>query len=351
MTKRKRKTGLPPGSLVYTGDHRPENPDVTIIHFSENSYQESLLKDVITTPAVKDHITWYDIRGLHDVKLIERIGAAFNIHTLVLEDILNVSQRPKFEAYKNGCFIVAHAFTFDEVNIKLKSEQIAIYFDKSTIITFQEDRDDLFPHIRLRMKNPHSKLRENGTDYLAYTLLDAIVDGYFLILDKIEDKSELIEDELEADDIEYNKDIKSTIHHLKREILVFRRLISPLREAVGRMERGESEFIDDNSKIFLRDLYDHIIQVIDSIEILRDNLNSLHELYISEISLRMNNVMKVLTVISTIFIPLTFLVGVYGMNFDVLPEIHWKYSYFLLWGIMICLTLALLWYFKKKRWV
>jgi magnesium transporter len=351
MTKRKRKTGLPPGSLIYTGDQHPVNPDVTVIHYSDTSFRETLLRDITSLPALKNHITWYDVRGLHDVQLIERIGAAFDIHPLIQEDILNVSQRPKFEAYKNGCFIVAHAFTFDEVNIKLKSEQIAIYFDKDTLFTFQEDRDDLFPNIRHRMKNPQSKLREYGTDYLAYTLLDTIVDGYFLVLDKFEEKSEIIEDELEDDNIEYNHNIKSTIHHLKREILVFRRLISPLREAVGRMERGENPFIEDNSKIFLRDLFDHIIQVIDSIEIQRDNLNSLHELYISEMSLRMNNVMKVLTVISTIFIPLTFLVGVYGMNFDILPELHWKYSYFVLWTAMIGLTLVLLWYFKRKRWV
>lgn len=351
MSKKKRKTGLPPGTLVFTGDRKTENPDVTVVRYRGSSYQENLLKEIPAFPEKTDQITWIDIRGLHDISLIEKIGAAYHIHPLVLEDILNVSQRPKFEAYKNGCFIVAHAFTYDDVNNHLVSEQVALYFNENTIFSFQEDRKELFPHIRLRLKNPNSRLREYGPDYLAYTLLDTIVDGYFLVMDRIEEKTEALEEDLEGDRIEYNRHIKTAIHHLKREILQFRRLISPLREAISRMEREDGAFIADTSRVFLRDLFDHIIQVIDIMEIQRDNLNSLHELYLSELSLRMNNVMKVLTVIATIFIPLTFLVGVYGMNFDVLPELHWPFGYYALWGLMLLITGLLLWYFRKKRWI
>ncbi len=349
MSKRKRaKPGTSPGSLIFTGKKKLQDPNVTLVQYNEAEYLEKHEKNHLPTPKAGAFLNWYDIRGLHQVDLIEQIGKQYNIHTLALEDVLDTQQRPKFEEYENGVFITAQALTFDSAKIELLTEQIAIFSGKDVIISFQEDENELFIPIRDRISASKGSIRRRGSDYLTYALLDLIVDNYFLILDQVEDSIETLEGNiLQRDDINY----KNHIHQLKIVILKLKKIISPLREAVSQFSRCDEQHLDEKTGVFVRDLYDHIIQLVDMVDTYRDIITGLQELYLAEISLRMNNVMQVLTIISTIFIPLTFLVGVYGMNFDVMPELRWRWSYFILWGIMLVIVVFMVHYFKRKKWI
>jgi len=349
MTKRKRaKPGSSPGTLIFTGKKRLEQPNVTLVQYNEAEYLEKHEKNHLPSLKAGDFLNWYDIRGLHQVDLIEQIGKQYNIHALALEDILDTQQRPKFEEYDNGIFITAQALTFDPVKIELLTEQIAIFSNKEVIISFQEDENELFIPIRDRISASKGTIRRRGSDYLTYALLDLIVDNYFLILDQVEESIETLEGNImQRDDIHY----KNRIHQLKIVILKLKKIISPLREAVSQFSRCDEQHLDEKTNVFVRDLYDHIIQLIDMVDTYRDIITGLQELYLAEISLRMNNVMQVLTIISTIFIPLTFLVGVYGMNFKNMPELYWRWGYFELWGLMLVIVVFMIHYFKRKKWI
>jgi len=349
MTKRKRaKPGSSPGTLIFTGKKRLEHPNVTLVQYNEAEYLEKHEKNHLPSLKAGAFLNWYDIRGLHQVDLIEQIGKQYNIHALALEDILDTQQRPKFEEYENGIFITAQALTFDPVKIELLTEQIAIFSGKNVIISFQEDENELFIPIRDRINASKGTIRRRGSDYLTYALLDLIVDNYFLILDQVEESIETLEGNImQRDDINY----KNRIHQLKIVILKLKKIISPLREAVSQFSRCDEPYLDEKTTVFVRDLYDHIIQLIDMVDTYRDIITGLQELYLAEISLRMNNVMQVLTIISTIFIPLTFLVGVYGMNFKYMPELYWRWGYFALWGLMLVIVVFMIHYFRRKKWI
>jgi magnesium transporter len=346
---KKRKTGMPPETLVYTGDSQVENPDVSIIHYNETSISEKLLRGLDCPPSPFENITtWYDVRGLNNVKLIEHIGNTFHIHPLALEDILNTQQRPKWEDYHNGIFLVVRSLRLEEKAFELIAEQISFFLGTDFIITFQEDKHDIFENIRERLNRAQGKIRQKKADYLAYTLLDTIIDEYYLILDKTEESIEQLEEEILRD---ADKASRNKIYQLKQLFTEIRRAVMPLRDVIGRFSREEGAFVEHSTNLFIRDLHDHLSQVIENLDNQRDMLSNLYELYNSELSNKSNHVMKVLTIVSAIFIPLTFIVGVYGTNFDTLPEIHSQYGYFVMWGVMIVIAVLQLIYFRKKKWL
>lgn len=349
LPKRTRKTGLPPGTLVFTGRKKVEETHVTLVQFSpEGQIFEQHAREKLPVPEEGALVSWYDVRGLHNVGLIQAIGDQFNIHPLVLEDVLNTQQRPKFEEHEGGIFLTVQALSFDRKNLKLRTEQVAIFAGINFVISFQEDENDLFPAIRDRIHSGHGKIKKRGPDYLAYALVDNIVDHYYLLLDQLEEVLAELEEEIISLP---GQNSKQKIHGLKLQSIQLRKIASPLREAIGRFSRSDSPLIAETTGIFLRDLYDHTVQVIDTIDTYRDVISGLYDLYLSEISFKMNTVIQVLTIISTIFIPLTFLAGIYGMNFDNMPELHWKYGYFMLWGIMALITGGLIFLFRRKNWL
>lgn len=346
--KKIQKTGLSPGSLVFTGKRKVEQTSFTLLLYNPTKADEIKIDNTHQFQPDPSDIAWYDIRGVHDITVIEQIGKAFNIHPLVLEDVVDTSQRPKFEEYDNGLFLIVEALSFNAETQSIQTEQVSIFFRKGLLISFQEDNTNLFESARTRIKGGKGKIRSRGSDYLAYALVDNIVDYYFVILDKIEEEIDRMEEE-----ILYNpgNQIKSAIHRLKRELISLRKNVSPLREAISRFSKSDHSLIDPSSTIFLRDLYDHTIQVMDMVETYRDTLSGLQDLYLSELSYKMNSVIQVLTIVSTIFIPLSFLAGIYGMNFDNMPELHWEYSYFVFWATIVIIVVSSLYYFRRKRWL
>jgi len=350
LPRRKRaNTGLPPGSLVFTGQKRQETTSVTLMQYNqEGVIEEQTVIDRIPEPKTGEHLSWYDIRGLHDVELIKELGERYQVHPLVLEDIVDTKQRPKFEEYENGLFLIVQAMQFDTEQLEIKTEQVSIFLSDKLVLSFQEDDTDLFPSIRDRINSGRGKIKKRGADYLAYALVDNIVDDYYIVMDQLEEVLDLLEERILSNP---GKNNKEKIHTLKLQSIYLRKMVTPLREAVSRFAKTESTFLAEGTNIFIRDLYDHCVQIIDTIESYRDVMSGLYDLYLSEISLKMNNVMQVLTIISTIFIPLTFLAGIYGMNFEHMPELGWEYSYPLLWGIMVLISIGLIFYFKHKKWL
>lgn len=351
MPDRIRKTGLPPGSVIFTGNRKVEKILIHYLEFNEQEMEEQLLDNQTITAfhePVPDKVQWYDTRGLHDTALIEEIGKVFKVHPLVLEDIADIHQRPKLDIFDAGIYISLKALSFDEVQMELKTEQIGIFLGDNFVLSFQEDEEDLFPKIRERLRTSQGRIRKKRADFLAYALMDNVIDHYYLIFDRVENKIEHLEALALSDN---NKDCKYQIHELKRKLMVFKKAIIPLRDVLNRLEKLEHQFIDEKLSPYFRDLLDHLLQMVDLLETFRETLNGLYDLYLSELSYRMNSVMRVLTIISTIFIPLTFLAGIYGMNFEFMPELHFKYGYFVLWGIMLTISLYMLRYFKKKGWL
>ena len=348
----KRKTaGAPPGELVYTG--RKEMDEV-LIHYTrygaESLHTTSMHLDNIPEldPPQADRVDWLDIRGLHREGVIAELGKRFNIHPLAMEDILDVQQRPKLEEYPDGIFIIIRAFQFDAVQRNLLTEQISLYVKDNLVISFQEDAGDLFAGVRNRLERGSGRILKRGADYLVYALIDNVVDYYFKILEQIED----ILDQLEAQILSNpSPETKGEIHELRLATLTLRKSLSPMREVASAIGNTDHFLITDDTQTFSRDLRDHTIQVLDLVETYRDILNGLYDLYVSEISFKMNQVMQTLTIMSVIFIPLSFLVGLYGMNWEYMPELGWHYGYFMLWGFMIVLVVGLLWWFRRKRWI
>ena len=346
----RKKTGQAPGSVIYTGKEVKEEVTIHLVQFDEeNIEQESFTtaKSKFKVKNTENQITWYDIRGIHNTKIVEHLGTFFNIHSMVLEDIVNINQRAKYEEFEDGIFITLKALSFDKKKIRVTTEQISIYIKDNQIISFQEKETDLFETVRKRLDIKESKVRTHKSDFLAYCLIDCVVDNYFDLLDSLEEVIEKLERKLiESESTEH----KTVIHQLKKEILKVRKLISPLRELVGKFSKSDSPLINKTTEVYIRDLQDHTIQLIDITETYRDVLNGLYDLLTSNVSMKMNRIMQVLTIISTIFIPLTFLAGIYGMNFDNIPELHWKYGYYAFWGMITMITISLVFFFKKKKW-
>ncbi len=343
-------TGLPPGTVVYSGDaQQSEKVVISLIEFNEKEFIEKEFTDFdeCLTHVKADMIKWINVDGIHNTELIQKIGEKFNIHSLTLEDVANTDQRPKFEDYENYLVSIMKMLSHES---EIKSEQLTIILlDNNTVLSFQEVHGgDAFDIIRTRIRSGKGRVRKMGADYLAYCLIDAVVDLYFVILEKIGDRIEILEEDLISNP---SKETMMTIHAMKREMIFLRKAVWPMRELINNFERCESKLIKKATRLFLRDLYDHTIRVIDTVETFRDLLSGMMDIYLSSVSNRMNEVMKVLTIISTIFVPVTFIAGVYGMNFKYFPELDSPYGYWICWAVMLSIMISFLIYFKKKKWL
>jgi magnesium transporter len=350
VKKRIGKVGLPPGTPIYVGEKKIEKVKISVMNYDETQFLEKEIKSIEDILPLKEKptVTWINIAGIHEVDIIEKIGKSFDLHPLIIEDIVNTDQRIKVEDFGNYIFVVLKMFFYAENKNEIKAEQISLILGSNFVISFQEEESDIFKPIRERIRNGKGRARKLGADYLAYSLLDAIVDHYFVILEKLGERVEDLEDELVT---RPEPKILGEIHRLRREMIFLRKSVWPLREIIACLERGETSLIQKSTEIYLRDVYDHTIQVMDAVETYRDMLAGMLETYLSSISNKMNEVMKVLTIIATIFIPLTFIVGVYGMNFRFMPELEWRWSYLIIWTIMIVVAVFMIFYFKRKRWI
>ncbi len=350
MRKRSNKTGLPPGSLVYVGDKVSKKTRIRIIDYDADSCETREIYDFQDIGKYKDTktVSWINFDGIHNPDLMEKVGKEFNIHPLVMEDILNTDQRSKIDDYDDYIFLVTRMFYNITGIDEIKSEQISIIIGQNYILSFQETEGDLFDVLRDRLKQNKGKMRKLGPDYLGYCLLDMIVDNYFSIIEKLGEDLEELEDELVDDP---GKSTLQRVYSIKQRMTSLRKSVWPLRDAISRFNKLESTLVSDTTRLYLRDVYDHTVQVIDAIETYRDTSASMIDIYLSSISFKMNEIMKVLTIISTIFIPLTFIVGLYGMNFSNIPELRWKYGYFVVLGIMVIIAIFMLFYFKRKKWI
>ena len=349
--RRQSKTaGLPPGTLVHVGERKTEEVRITLMDYDEHNFQEKQVSNIEDSFPFKDTatVTWINIDGVHNTEIIETLGKEFKLHPLILEDIVNTGQRPKFEDFDNYVFTVLQMLSYDEANQTTQAEQVSLVLGANFVISFQENIGDVFEEIRDRIRHSKGRIRKMGADYLTYALLDAIVDNYFLILEKFGDKIEYMEEELASEPTE--KTLQQ-IHSIKREMVFLRKSVWPLRELVNSLVRSESSLVKESTNIYLRDVYDHTIQVIDTVETFRDMVSGTLDIYLSSISNKMNAIMKVLTMIATIFIPLTFIAGLYGMNFKYMPELEWFWAYPVVLLIMSIVTVVMLGYFKKKKWL
>ena len=350
VKKISKKAGLPPETLVHIGERKAEKVKITIIDYDEVRFEERVVKEVRECFPYKEKqtVTWINVDGLHDPEVLEAIGTCFEIHPLVLEDIADTEQRPKMEDLERYIFVVMKMLQYDETWKEIDTEQVSLILGPNFVISFQEKEGDVFDHIRDRIRTGKGRIRKMGADYLAYALTDAIVDNYFVILDKIGQEIDRLEVELVTNPA---PDTLPAIHVFKGEMIFLRKSVWPLRELVSGLERTESFLVKDTTGIYLRDVYDHTIQVIDTIESYRDIASGMLETYLSGLSYRMNEIMKVLTIIATIFIPLTFVASLYGMNFRFMPELSWRWGYLTVLGLMAVMAIGLGVYFKRKRWL
>ncbi|HTZ38686.1 MAG TPA: magnesium/cobalt transporter CorA [Syntrophales bacterium] len=350
MIKRSRKSGLPPGSLVHIGLERGEKTRITVLDYDEAHVEEREVQsiDELAVYCGKPSVTWIDVVGIHEPTVIEQIGRQFGVHPLLMEDIMNTTQRPKIDDLGKYICLILKLITFEEKEMELRIEQLSVVFSDDFVISFQESESGIFKPLRDRIRGSLGRVRSRGTDYLAYTLLDTVVDHYFAVMENMGEKIDSLENEVVANP---RRETLRSVQQLRDEILLVRRSVWPLREVISLLERAESPLIDKTSAIYFRDIYEHTIQVMDTVDTYRDILSGMFDIYLSSISNRLNEVMKVLTIIATLFMPLTFLAGVYGMNFEHMPELKWQYGYFILWGVMGVIALAMLAAFRRRKWI
>lgn len=350
MRSQQKQIGLAPGTLVYTGEKEKEPIKFKLLEYDEQGFSETDYRDIenIFTLKKDNKNTWINIDGVHNVKIMEKIQNHFSIHPLAMEDILHTTQRPKVDEYDDYLFIVLRMFFYNEDLHELKNEQVSIILSDNQLVSFLEDAGDVFESVRERIRKPGTKFRKNGVDFLTYSIIDAIVDSYFHILEQIGEEIEELEDRLV---INTEKEDIQLIHQMRRNMILMRKSVWPLREMIASLQRNENDIIKSSTQIYLRDVYDHIIQVIDTIESYRDMIVGMLDVYLSSTSNKLNEVMKVLTIISTLFIPLTFLAGVYGMNFHKFPELETEWMYpWGFWGLTIIIIVLMSLFFKRKKW-
>jgi magnesium transporter len=347
---RAQKLGLPPGALMHIGEKKVKKVSIELIDYDTQLYESKLLKNPNEAFVYADSpsTTWININGLHDIELLKNLNVHFKLHPLILEDILNTDQRIKVEIYDDYIFVVLKMLTYNEQNNSVMKEQISLVLTKSCVISFQEKPGDVLNPLRERIKNSHGRIRRNGADYLLYTIMDIIIDHYFLVLELLSDQIESLENRVLSG---FDINISQEIHFLKQELLLFRKSTLPVRDIIVNIIRDDSSLFQAATLPYLKDLNDHINHVAESIDSMHDRLSSVMDLNLSNVSNRMNEVMKVLTIIATIFIPLSFLAGVYGMNFEYLPEIKWKWGYYAFWGIILFISGSMIYYFHRKKWI
>jgi len=351
-----RKAGFHPGSVVYVGRERTEKVSIEIIDYDESRLDERRVSGVEECFPFRDTatVTWINVNGIHEPELVEQLGLHYGIHPLILEDIVNSRQRPKFNEAADYILVVLKMIYSDRPGGELIAEQVSVLFGRNWVITFQEPEGDVFDPVRERLRKTVPRGKYLAADYLAHALIDAIVDHYFVILENLGDQIESLEDDIAGHP---RPESLSTIRELKMKLLVLRRAVWPLREVIGGLERTESSLVKAATVPYLRDVYEHTVNVIETVEIYRDMIAGLLDLYHTAVSNRLNEIMKVLTVIATIFMPLAFLAGVYGMNFDTqagpfnMPELGWPFGYLMFWGMAAATAGGLLWFFRKRRWL
>ncbi len=346
----RQRVGLSPGTLLHIGERRLDTARLELISYTPDQLerQDDLSADACLESCRSPGLHWVNLLGIHDVPLVEQLGTGFGLNSLALEDLLNTDHRPKVENFGDSLLVIVKILSFDETGDRLASEQVSIALTETAVLSIQEQPGDVFDGVRERLRSPRGRHRQRGADYLAYSLIDSVVDSYFPVLERLGEILTDIEEEL-AD--RPQRATLQRIHTLKRDLMIVRKAVWPLREVVSSLEREGSELIDERTIPFLRDLYEHLIQIIDTAEIYRDSVSGLLDLYLSSVSQRTNEIMKVLTVMATIFIPLTFLVGVYGMNFDYMPELRWQWGYPALWLVMIACVAGMLIAFWRKKWL
>ena len=351
LVRRARKpAGAVPGTLVHTGPKKVDETRLRFLDYTETDLREEQVDriEACFPFAAAPTVTWVNVDGLHETDIIESIGERFGLHRLLLEDIVSTGQRPKVEEYGQHVFIVVKMLSFNEATEEVRAEQVSFVVGENYVFSFQERFGDVFEPVRVRLRESRGRIRSRGPDYLTYALLDAIVDSYFQILEQVGDHIEELEEAvLDEPDLQ----VMHRIHHLKREMLVLRRAVWPLREVLGSLYRGETPLMTEESQVFIRDVQDHAIQVIDTVETLREVLSGAMDLYLSSVSNRMNEVMKVLTIIATIFIPLSFFAGLYGMNFEYMPELGVRWAYPALLLGMTTVAAGMLWFFRRRDWL
>jgi magnesium transporter len=345
-----RKVGMPPGSLVYTGEKAHLPAKITITRYNENNFVERQV-DALTECHIADdpgEVIWINVTGISKVNDLEKVGECFKIHPLVLEDILEVGQRPKVEDYDDYLYIVLNAIQPVAEGEKLVAEEISLVLGSHYLLSFYSGNDDIYAPIRERLLQAKGRVRKLGADYLAYSLIDLVVDNYFVELEKFGDQMESLEDEVVA---RPSPQILRGVHRFKNDMIMLRKSLWPLREVIARLERRESPLISEPLGNYFRDVYDHTVIAIDTVETYRDILSGMLDIYLSSMSNRLNEIMKVLTIIATIFMPLTFITSLYGMNFKHMPELQWEYGYYGVIGMVVVIAVSMLGYFRSKHWI
>ena len=344
------KSGLSPGTPIFVGEVKVEEITASLITYNQNETQTHSLEkqNIDKIESSTSDVLWININGLHEIESIQKICQKWSVHQLIIEDIVNTNHRPKIEIYDDYIFLVTKMYFYQPESKSISFEQVSFILTNNTVLSFQERPGDVFEPIRDRIKNNKGRIRKYGADYLLYSLLDCLVDSYFNLLEKID------EDLVHSEEVmlsEPSSDTLSSFFALKRSLLLLKKSAWPLREITSQLSKGESELIKKSTEPYLRDLYEHVVHVIDSVETFRDLASGLTDMYLSMTSNKMNEVMKVLTVCASIFIPLTFIAGIYGMNFEYMPELRWKYSYFVLIGIMIVMIITMIVFLRKKKWL
>jgi len=344
------KPGAPPGGLVHSGPQRVEKVRLRLFEYDEGQLTERDVEEVEEALPIRDKLPvgWLNVDGLHDEEVLRKLRDHFDIHPLAMEDVVTLGQRAKMEEYDGYLFFVLPMLSFSEETLTVHEEQLSLILGPTWVLTFQERVGDVFEPVRERLRTAYGRIRQRGPDYLAYALMDAVVDRYFLILEKLGDVAEDLDLLVMEDPAQ---EVLHRINHLKRELLLTRKSVWPMREALSAFARTESLLVTDQTQVFVRDVYDHAVQIIDTVETLRDLAAGMTDLYLSSLGQKTNEVMKVLTIMASIFIPLTFLAGVYGMNFEFMPELHLRWAYPTLWAIMIVLAGVMTYFFKKKGWM
>jgi magnesium transporter len=350
IRRKGKKPGNSPGTLVHTGEVRSTPVTISIVSYDEKELLEKQAANIEECAAYKDKpgVTWINIDGIHQTDIIEEAGNIFDIHSLLLEDIVNTEHRPKAEDAGKYLFIMLKMLSYDQKKTEIKTEQVSLILGPNYLISFLEDEGDVFGPVRERLRKIHGRIRNSGTDYLAYALIDAIVDNYYIILEKLGEDIEKLEDELL---LRPTRETLNNMHSLRRDMILLRKSVWPLRELISSLQRNESALIKPATGIFFRDVYDHAIQVIDTLETFRDIVSEMFDIYLSGISNRLNEIMKVLTIITTIFIPLTFIAGVYGMNFKYMAGLDWTWGFYGLLGLMALVAVIMILFIKRKKWL
>lgn len=349
LKKTSGKAGLSPGTIVHIGEKRTEKIRIRVMDYDNDQIQEKEISNIEECFPFKEAptVTWINIDGLHEIELIEKIGNYFDVHSLILEDIVHTATRPKIEEFDNYIFIVFKMLYHDKDADEILDEQFSIILGTNFVISFQEREGTIFDPLRERLRAAKSRIRKKGPDYLTYALIDSVVDNYYIILEKLGDEIDLLDEALFST---ISEEMFQRIHEMKQKLVGLRKSIAPLREILSTIKNDNFSAIDESTLIFFKDVYDHINQIQETTDIYRELVTGLHDTFLTNVNNKMNEIMKTLTITATIFIPLTFIAGIYGMNFKYMPELEWRWGYFSIWAVMIGVVGVMFFHFKRKKW-